>query len=329
MFIDEITIEARAGKGGDGVVRWLRERSRPLGGPAGGNGGRGGNVCFRAVRNNNVLANYTGAKLFEAQHGEAGFGKSRYGKDGADVIIDVPVGSIVTNVETGRRFELFEADTIICALKGGAGGLGNEHFKSSTNRTPLEHTKGKKGESAIFRIEVELVVAVGIIGEPNAGKSTLLNAITRAQSRVGDYPFTTLEPHLGDLYGFTLADIPGLIEGASLGKGLGHKFLRHIRRTEMIVHCVSLEEHDPLLSYTRVRRELESFDAEILKKTEWVVLTKQDLVDAEKATETRSAFEKQGLRTFVISQSDAASIKVFQDALIEELRARDRSTIPA
>jgi len=255
----------------------------------------------------------------------SGDGKSRFGKDGEDIYIDVPVGSIVTNTATGRVLELFTPDETVCVLRGGNGGLGNEHFKSSTNRTPLEHTKGKEGEEAIFKIEVELVVDVGIIGEPNAGKSTLLNAITRARSKIASYPFTTLEPHLGDLYGFTLADIPGLIEGASSGKGLGHKFLRHIRRTHMIVHCISLEGDDALLAYKRVRNELATFDPIILEKTEWIVLTKSDLVEKEDALRTKKAFEKLGGRVFILSHDDEAVIKSFSDELVKFLRERDEA----
>lgn len=321
MFVDEITIYAKAGDGGAGVVRWLRERSRPLGGPAGGNGGRGGDIYFRAVRDNNVLAQYTGSKEFKAGDGEAGQGRSSHGKDGDNLYIDVPVGAVIRNLATDRTFELFEAGALVKALRGGAGGLGNEHFKSSTNRSPEEHTPGRAGEEADFRIEVELVVDVGIIGEPNAGKSTLLNSITRANSRVADYPFTTLEPHLGALYGYTLADIPGLIEGASGGKGLGHKFLRHIRRTRMIAHCVSLTESDPQATYGRVRTELGRFDTSILEKEEWVILTKSDAVTEDVIRDVRAQFEEHGATVFVISKDDQHSLKTFTDALIKHLRA--------
>lgn len=326
MFVDEITITAKAGDGGTGVVRWLRERSRPLGGPAGGNGGRGGDVYMRAVRDNNVLSRYTGSKEFNAGNGVAGGNKSAGGLGGADLYIDVPVGSIVTNLQTGRQFELFEPDVSVRILRGGSGGLGNEHFKSSTNRSPVEHTKGREGEYAELRIEVELVVDVGIIGEPNAGKSTLLNALTRAKSRIAAYPFTTLEPHLGDLFGFTLADIPGLIEGAAAGKGLGHKFLRHIRRTRTIVHCVSLAEADPYATYVRVRDELRAFDPEILGKEEWVLLTKADLVSADVRAAAEKLFKKEGRKVSVISKDDELSLKQFSDELVKHLRAQEQTS---
>lgn len=326
MFIDELIIQARAGKGGDGVVRWLREHGRPWGGPAGGNGGRGGNVLVRAVRDNNVLSRYTGEKLFAAGDGEAGHSKSKYGKNGEDMVIDVPRGSRITNLSTGRTYELLTEGEIVEILRGGAAGLGNEHFKSSTNRAPLEHTQGKAGESASFRIEVALVVDVGIVGLPNAGKSTLLNALTRASSRVGAYPFTTLSPHLGDLYGITLADIPGLIEGASEGKGLGHTFLRHVSRARMLVHCVSLEHEDAVGAYQSIRAEMARFDASLLEKREWVVLTKSDLVADEQARSVRAALEAEGVHEIYVTASDNRdSLKALADALTSTLRGESAS----
>ncbi len=320
MFVDELTITAKAGKGGDGVVRWRREHGRPWGGPAGGNGGRGGSVFMRAIRDNNVLSKYTGEKVFAAENGQDGRSKSEFGKHGEDLYIDVPMGSVVTNLDTGRTLELFAEGDTVEILKGGNGGLGNEYFKSSTNRAPEEHTKGKPGEAADFRIEVELVVDVGLVGMPNAGKSTLLNALTRASSKVGDYPFTTLSPHLGDLYGFVLADIPGLIEGASEGKGLGHTFLRHVKRTKMLLHCVSLEHSDPHAVYTAVRTELEKFDGSLPEKTEWVILTKTDVVSKEEVARVQSLFEKEGSTVYAVSALDDQSIKTFKDALVQFLR---------
>lgn len=325
MFVDEITIYAKAGTGGNGVVRWFRERSRPLGGPAGGNGGRGGSVFLRAVRDNNVLSKYTGSKIFIAQNGEDGGGRSTFGRHGEDLYIDIPVGSVVTDLSSGRKMEFFIPGEEVKLLKGGMGGLGNEYFKSATNRSPEEHTKGKVGEDGHFRIEVELVVAVGIIGEPNAGKSTLLNALTRAQSKVGSYPFTTISPHLGDLYGFTLADIPGLIEGASKGKGLGHTFLRHTKRTHMLLHCVSLENEDVYKTYSTIRQELIAYDPSITEKEEWVLLTKSDLVSLAQIEKARMVFQKQNHKVFVISENDEDSIKIVSDALVRTLREKDKS----
>ena len=276
MFVDELTIAAKAGDGGTGVVRWRRERYRPKGGPAGGNGGKGGDVYIRGVRDLSLLSRYTGSKEFRAQNGEDGRGNSQYGKGGDDLYIDVPVGATVTDIERRRVFTVDAEGETQRVLKGGQGGLGNEYFKSSTNRSPLNTTPGERGEEASFRIELKLLVDVGIIGLPNAGKSTLLNALTHARSKVGAYPFTTTEPHLGSLFGYILADIPGLIEGASKGKGLGHKFLRHIERTRMIFHCISLE-NEVLGAYETVRKELEGYSTGLLEKKEWIILTKSDL----------------------------------------------------
>ncbi len=279
MFVDELTIEAQAGRGGDGVVRWRQEKFVEHGGPAGGNGGHGGDVYMRAVRDVNLLARYTGEKSFVAEDGTPGGKMSRYGKAGLDLTVDVPVGARVTELERGRVYTFNTEGETHKILRGGIGGLGNEHFKSSVNRSPDRGTKGKSGEKGTFKIELMLIVDVGIIGFPNAGKSTLLNALTRAKSRIGAYPFTTTEPYLGEFHGFILADIPGLIEGASEGKGLGHKFLRHVEKTKMLFHCISLEEADVLQAYKTIRNELIAFDSSLGEKEELIVLTKSDLID--------------------------------------------------
>lgn len=319
MFVDELEIYAKAGDGGDGVVRWLRAKFVPKGGPAGGNGGNGGDVYMKAVRDLNLLARYTGTKEFAAQKGEQGMSKSMFGKGGKDLIIEVPVGSIVTDLERGRVYELFEDGAQVKILQGGTGGLGNEHFKSSTNRSPQEATKGRPGEEGKFKIELTLVVDVGLIGLPNAGKSTLLNTFTNARSRVGAYAFTTIEPHLGDLFGYTIADIPGLIEGAAEGKGLGHKFLRHVTRTKMLLHLVSLENEDPWEAYTTVKNELGKFDASLLEKKEWIIFTKKDLVDQHKIDALRKDIDKNENRVFVISAETGEGVKELQDSLVKEL----------
>lgn len=318
MFVDELTIYAEAGNGGDGVERWLRERHRPLGGPAGGDGGKGGDVYIRGVRDMNILGKYVGVEGFSAERGGHGGSRSRHGRDGEHCIIDLPVGSVVTNIKTKDESRLTKEGEKICILKGGDGGYGNEHFKSAENRTPVETTKGKKGEKGTFWIELELSADVGLIGFPNAGKSTLLNALTSAHSRIGAYPFTTLEPHLGDLYGFIIADIPGLIEGASEGKGLGHKFLRHVRRTRMVLHCVSLEESAVEEQYEKIRNELGQFDDALLQKPEWVVLTKSDKREPEDAE--LKFFEDKNIKVFVTSTERAETLKKLRDALTLALR---------
>lgn len=321
MFVDELTINAKAGDGGNGVVRWRHEKFRPMAGPAGGNGGNGGDVYVRAVKDLNQLSKYTGNKFFSAENGEAGTSSSCDGGNGEDLYIDIPVGSYVTDIERGRKFELKEEGEVQKILKGGNGGLGNEHFKSSTNRSPKQATEGKHGETGNFLIEVALVVDVGLIGLPNAGKSTLLNTLTNAQSRIGHYPFTTLEPHLGDLYGYILADIPGLIEGASEGKGLGYKFLRHVSRTKMLLHLVSLEHDDPVSEYYTIRNELSKYDKVLLDKEEWIILTKKDLVNQDKINKVTIELAKTENRVLVVGQDEPDSYKKLTDELIKHLRS--------
>ena len=320
MFLDEITIYAKAGDGGNGVVRWRQEKFMPMGGPAGGDGGRGGDVYVRGVKDLNRLSKYTGSKNFAAVRGTDGRDRSMHGHDGDDFYIDIPVGSTVTDIARNRVFEVTSVGEEVKILKGGGGGLGNEYFKSSTNQSPEESTDGKPGEDGDFLIEVALMVDVGFVGFPNAGKSTLLNLLTNAKSRIGAYPFTTLEPHLGDLYGYTLADIPGLISGASEGKGLGHKFLRHVARTKMILHLVSLENEDALDSYYAIRKELESYQHGLVEKEEWIILTKKDLVLEDDIQERVETLEKTGNRVFVIEENDPDSVKTLQDALVAHLR---------
>ena len=319
-FVDEITLSIKAGDGGSGVVRWLHEKGKEFGGPSGGDGGNGGSVYARAVRDINILSKYRGHTSFEAKHGGTGEKNSRHGKDGDALYINLPVGSIVTNKKTGKFFELLMDGEEHCMLTGGRGGFGNEHFKSSRNIRPKEWTPGKKGESADFYVELALIADAGIIGLPNAGKTSLLNILTHARAKVGSYQFTTLDPNLGDFYGFILADIPGLIEGASKGKGLGYKFLRHITRTKALIHCISLESNTMLEDYQTIRQELLLYKNELGAKKEVIVLTKSDLVSKEKADETKSRFrERTSNEVFVVSVVDATSLKEFSDALVKLL----------
>lgn len=320
MFVDEITLHLKAGHGGDGVERWLHEKGKDHGGPAGGNGGKGGDVFALAIRDIGILASYRQTKAFEAGNGGSGMKNTWHGKDGDDIVVRFPVGSRITNLTTGHVFELTESDQKIKLLTGGRGGLGNEHFKSSTNVRPKETTPGEEGEEADFHIEVELVVDFGLIGLPNAGKSSLLNVLTRANSKVGAFPFTTLEPTLGDLYGIILGDIPGLIEGAADGKGLGHKFLRHIKRTKGLIHLISSEEEDPIKAYKIVRKELELYNKEIIGKPEIVLLTKVDLINDEEIEEKLSSLRSVSNEVYPMSSIDDDLIKSFKDILTRKIQ---------
>src|SRR3989344_693198 len=326
-FIDEIKIYAEAGRGGNGVVRWHRQKFKPKGGPAGGDAGRGGDFMVRAVRDVHILLKYKAKKEFIAERGADGGSKRLHGKNGEDFILDLPVGSIVTNLATDEKWQLSKEGEQILLLKGGYGGFGNEHFKSSVNTTPYESKIGQEGEKGDFKIELELFADIGFVGLPNAGKSSLLNALTNADAKVGDYPFTTLDPNLGDLHGYIIADIPGLIEGASEGKGLGVKFLRHIKRTKMIAHLISFENVNMVKSYKEVRKELEKYDKNLnladeglAKKNEIIILTKSDVVKDQKIINKKVAeFKKINKKVFIISLYDDKLIKSFKDEIIKIL----------
>lgn len=319
MLIDHVTLNIKAGKGGDGVVRWRREKGVPFGGPAGGDGGRGGDVYFRVVRDIQALSVYKHKKEWEAEHGEMGQKRSMHGSDAKDMYLIVPLGAVAYNREYDKSYEFMEEGDFL-VLRGGQGGLGNENFKSATNRTPEEFTKGELGEFATFDIELKLIADVGLIGLPNAGKSSLLNALTRAGAKIGDYPFTTLEPNLGAYFGYILADIPGLIEGASEGKGLGHKFLRHITRTKALVHLIGADNDDVVQVYTTIRKELGNYDKTLLDREEIVVLSKIDVVDQELVADKLKALKNaSGKEVITLSLFDDVSVKAFGDRLMKTL----------
>lgn len=341
-LIDEIQIHAEAGQGGNGVVRWRKEKFIPKGGPSGGDGGRGGNFYALAIRDIHALSRYKSKREFSADPGEDGGKKSLHGRNGDDFLLELPIGSIITNIDTDERWQLLEEGEKVLLLRGGHGGYGNEHFKSSINTAPKEANPGAEGEKGDFHIELELFADLGLIGLPNAGKSSLLNTLTNAGAKVGDYAFTTLDPNLGNFYGYTIADIPGLIEGANEGKGLGVKFLRHIKRTKMLAHLVSFENPNMVKRYKEIRKELEAYDKKnklgdegLAKKKEIIILTKSDFVEDQKFIKKKVAeFSKIPARNashndaggtksvFVLSLFDDDSVKTLQDSLVKILKKK-------
>ncbi len=320
-FLDEVKLHIKAGDGGDGVVRWRHEKFKPKSGPGGGDGGNGGDVYAETISDLAYLEFYKHKKNFYAENGIPGGNLGKDGRNGKDLILKFPRGTVLKNLFTDEEFELGEIGKKILILKGGSGGYGNEHFKSSTNTTPLEWTPGKKGEVADFYVELRLFADVGLVGFPSAGKSTLLNSLTNAKSKVGEYHFTTLDPHLGDMYGYIIADIPGIIQGASSGRGLGYKFLKHIRRTDTIVHLISLESKEPILDYEIVRGELLNYGEGLDEKDELILLTKSDLVEKDELDKIIAKFRNKVGNDMIysITAYDDESIKKFKSILIKFL----------
>jgi len=283
-FIDEAKIEVHAGKGGDGAATFRREKYIRYGGPNGGDGGRGGSVWARADRNINTLIDYRFARIHRAESGTKGMGSDCYGAAGEDIELRMPVGTLVRDEETGGLIADLAADGQRALLaRGGEGGLGNVHFKSSINRAPRQFTRGTPGESRNLLLELRVLADVGLLGLPNAGKSSLIRAVSSARPKVADYPFTTLNPSLGVARvgdaSFVVADIPGLIEGASLGAGLGHQFLRHLARTRLLLHLVDLTQEEPARDARTIAAELKAYDAALFRKPRWLVFNKIDAVE--------------------------------------------------
>ncbi|MBL8383704.1 MAG: GTPase ObgE [Burkholderiales bacterium] len=287
-FIDEARIHVKAGDGGRGMASFRREKYVPMGGPDGGDGGRGGSVIAVADRNINTLIDFRYARIHRARNGEPGRGSDQYGKGADDVILRVPVGTVITDTATGAQLaDLTAHDERVVLARGGQGGLGNIHFKSSTNRAPRQHTLGEPGEERELKLELKVLADVGLLGLPNAGKSTFIRAVSNARPKVADYPFTTLHPNLGlvratDTIDFVIADIPGLIPGAAEGAGLGTQFLRHLARTRLLLHLVDIAPYDPAVDPVKDARatlaELRKYDRALYAKPRWLVLNKADLI---------------------------------------------------
>ena len=321
MLIDHVKLKIKAGDGGTGVVRWRREKHIAFGGPAGGDGGEGGNVYLRVVHDIHALNDYKNKKEWIAQNGEPGAKRSMHGANAEDLYLRIPVGSVIHNLTYNTKIEYNKEGEDILILRGGKGGLGNENFKTATNRAPEEFTKGDRGENAELEIELKLIADAGLIGLPNAGKSSLLNAITNSNAKIANYAFTTLEPNLGAYKKSILADIPGLIEGASEGKGLGHKFLRHISRTGILFHLVAASDKDISSSYKIVRNELKNYDEDNLKKEieplEETLLTKTEISKIKKDIEKNFLSKKEEI--IILTKIDEVSDKKELDKKLTDL----------
>ena len=341
-FIDEAVIEVHAGNGGDGAASFRREKFVPRGGPDGGDGGRGGSIYAIADRNINTLIDYRYARIHRAKNGGKGMGADCYGRGAPDIELRMPVGTIVSDFETGEVIaDLAQHEARATLAQGGKGGLGNLHFKSSVNRAPREFTHGEPGISRKLTLELKVLADVGLLGMPNAGKSTFIRAVSAARPKVADYPFTTLHPNLGvvradEARSFVVADIPGLIEGAAEGAGLGHQFLRHLQRTRLLLHVVDIapldEGSDAVRDAKAIAAELKKYDAELYRKPRWLVLNKTDLMPAvSRDKAVRTFIRKLGWKgkTFTISALTGEGYQALTYAIMDHLDHEVRETSAA
>ncbi|MFA5169721.1 MAG: GTPase ObgE [Candidatus Paceibacterota bacterium] len=317
MLIDDVTIRVRAGNGGKGCVAF--QKSRYAKGPTGGSGGEGGSFYFVGVSDLSALKQFRFKKSVQAEDGGNGKGEFVDGPKGNDVIFKIPVGTVIHNLDKREDIEIVKIGEPILIGKGGKGGRGNFLFRSSTNTTPLQCQPGLKGEGFTLRLELKMIADVGFIGLPNVGKSSLLKELTNANPKVANYPFTTLEPHLGVYYDLILADIPGLIEGASEGKGLGIKFLRHVERTKILFHLISAESEDFKKDYETIRKELGDYNKEMLDKEEYIFITKTDRVDKDVLKERMGKWRK---KKIPISIYDYDSIEKVKEILNEIMKKK-------
>ncbi|MGB7621685.1 MAG: GTPase ObgE [Terriglobia bacterium] len=338
MFLDEAKIFVKGGGGGNGCLAFRREKFVPRGGPSGGDGGRGGNVFMESSERHNTLIHFRYNREFKAQRGRHGEGSNRHGADGEDVVLKVPVGTLLLEESTGEAMHDFtRPDERILVAAGGRGGYGNAHFATSTNRAPRRHDAGFPGEERHLRLQLKLLADVGLVGFPNVGKSTLISRISAARPKIADYPFTTLVPNLGvvavdEERSFVVADIPGLIEGAHLGQGLGVQFLKHIERTRLILHLVDVSEssgRDPVNDLHIINRELASFNPVLLDKIQLVVATKIDIVGDGSRLETVSKYcQREGLNLLKISSVSGQGIPDLVYAVDGELQRLARQDDP-
>lgn len=313
MLIDDVIIDVFSGKGGDGIATFNKTKMNL--GPTGGKGGNGGAVYLQGVSNIGALSQFRGKKKFRAEDGQVGGSKKREGRNGEDLVLKVPVGTVIHLLTTGQKKEITKIGESLLICKGGRGGRGNFSFRSPSNTTPKEFEKGASGRELKLRLELKLIADVGLVGLPNVGKSSLLNELTNAKSRVANYPFTTLEPSLGAFYELIIADIPGLIEGASLGKGLGIKFLKHIERTRIFFHLISAQSENPVKDYETIRKELGEYNKKLLYKKEYLFLSQSDLVPPAKIKKDIAKLKKINPNVIGLSVLDENSIKKVKEIL--------------
>lgn len=313
MLIDDITVKIKAGDGGSGAVAF--DKNKFAHGPTGAAGGRGGSVYAEGVSDLGALNQYRFKKEVRAKDGQNGRSQFRDGEDSEDATLLVPVGTVVHNLDTGEDAEVVRVGERVCLARGGRGGRGNFHFRSSTNTSPREKEDGHPGQECTVRLELKLIADVGLVGYPNAGKSSLLNELSNAKAKVGNYQFTTLEPNMGAYYDLIIADIPGLIEGAAEGKGIGIKFLRHVERTRVLFHLVSAEAEDAVKEYEATRAELGKYNPKMLEKPEYVFLSKSDAVSPAELKKKLSALKKKNKNTFALSVLDDESLKKVKEVL--------------
>ncbi len=316
MLTDEVQILIKAGNGGNGSRSFKRNAQTAKGGPDGGNGGNGGSIFLQGVNDITLLSEFRYKKKVFAEDGVNGGKQNLYGRNGKNTILFLPLGTLVTDLRSNEKIEIKNTEEKILIAKGGKGGRGNNEFKSATNQTPYFAEKGEVGEERNLLLELRLVADIGLIGLPNSGKSSLLSVLTNAHPKIGDYPFTTLEPNLGVMEGLILSDIPGLIEGASKGRGLGIKFLRHVEKTKVLVHCIDITSEDLEKDYKTVRKELEDYDNNLSEKKELIVLTKSDLVNNDEVKKKVKIAKKLNEATYPVSIYNEEQLSSLKSLLV-------------